>query len=288
MSVPDLARRHPDGSRVDLLLDPFGARWADALAAARAAEAAGFDGLWTWDHLAGSVHGADGVLEAWTVLSALAAAVPRVTIGPMVLNVANRRPGVLATAAATLQQVSGGRLLLGLGAGGGAGLPYPAEQHALGADVPPDPVRRARVAEAVTVVRRLWEGSPAAFEGEHYRLGPAAGGFLRPEPYPPPVVIGGFGPRMAELAGRVGDGINLPATLARTSDLVEVARRAHADRGGDPDRFLVTVSAPFSEAWLRPERRAELAREGVDRVVLVVSPPFAVERIETAARILRP
>jgi alkanesulfonate monooxygenase SsuD/methylene tetrahydromethanopterin reductase-like flavin-dependent oxidoreductase (luciferase family) len=255
VSVPDLARRHPDGSRVDLLLDPFGARWADALAAARAAEAAGFDGLWTWDHLAGSVHGADGVLEAWTVLSALAAAVPRVTIGPMVLNVANRRPGVLATAAATLQQVSGGRLLLGLGAGGGAGLPYPAEQHALGADVPADP---------------------------------AAGGVLRPEPYPPPVVIGGFGPRMAELAGRVGDGINLPATLARTSDLVEVARRAHADRGGDPDRFLVTVSAPFSEAWLRPERRAELAREGVDRVVLVVSPPFAVERIETAARILRP
>jgi alkanesulfonate monooxygenase SsuD/methylene tetrahydromethanopterin reductase-like flavin-dependent oxidoreductase (luciferase family) len=286
MTVPDLARRHPDGCRVDLLLDPFGARWDDLRAAARTAEEAGFDGLWTWDHLAGSVHGADGVLESWTVLSALAATVPRVMLGPMVLNVANRRPGVLATAAATLQQVSGGRLLLGLGAGGGVNLPYPAEQHALGAEVPPDPVRRAQLSEAVAVVRHLWAGSPVELEGDHYALRPAARGFLRPEPYPPPVVIGGFGPRMAELAGRVGDGINLPAGLARTSDLVDVARRAHAAGGGDPDRFLVTVSAPFAEAWVRPERRAELAREGVDRVVLLVHPPFAPGRIEALAPML--
>src|SRR5207253_5645398 len=59
---------------IDLLLDPFGASWPDMLEAARTAEQAGFGGIWTWDHLAGSVHGQPHVLECWTVLSALAAA----------------------------------------------------------------------------------------------------------------------------------------------------------------------------------------------------------------------
>ncbi len=286
MTVPDLALRGPDGCRVDLLLDPFGARWDQVLGAARTAEAVGFDGLWTYDHLAGSVHGADGVLEAWTVLAALAATVPRVMIGPMVLNVANRRPGVLAAAAATLQQVADGRLLLGLGAGGGEGLPYPAEQQALGAEVPSDPVRREQVVEAVSVIRILWSGSPGPFEGRHFVVSGAARGFQQPVPAAPPIVIGGFGPKMADLAGRVGDGINLPLSLARSTDLVSVARRAHEDGGRDPERFLVTVSASFTEDWLRPGRRAELGREGIDRIVLVVRPRFDRARIEAAAPLL--
>jgi alkanesulfonate monooxygenase SsuD/methylene tetrahydromethanopterin reductase-like flavin-dependent oxidoreductase (luciferase family) len=92
---------------------------------------------------------------------------------------------------------------------------------------------------------------------------------------------------MAELAGRVGDGINLPAGLARSSDLVDVARRAHAAAGGDSDRFLVTVSAPFAETWARADRRAELAHEGIDRVVMLVHPPFDRRRIEALAPLLR-
>jgi alkanesulfonate monooxygenase SsuD/methylene tetrahydromethanopterin reductase-like flavin-dependent oxidoreductase (luciferase family) len=107
----------------DLLFDPFGGRWDDLREAAVLAEAAGFDGLWLYDHLAGSAHRAAHVLECWTVLSALAAAVPRVTVGSLVLNVANRDPGTLAVMAATLQEVSGGRLLLGVGAGGGIDTP---------------------------------------------------------------------------------------------------------------------------------------------------------------------
>src|SRR5947207_564592 len=86
-----------------------------------------------------------------------------------------RWPGVVATMAATLQEVSGGRLLLGLGAGGGADTPYAAEQRALGREVPSDAVRRRQVAEAVGVIRQLWTGRADRFEGRRYRLGRADG-----------------------------------------------------------------------------------------------------------------
>jgi alkanesulfonate monooxygenase SsuD/methylene tetrahydromethanopterin reductase-like flavin-dependent oxidoreductase (luciferase family) len=111
------------GVQVDLLFDPFGGRWEDLRAATVVAKDAGFDGVWLYDHLAGSAHRASHVLECWTVLSALAAAVPQLAIGSLVLNVANRDAGTLAVMAATLQEVSGGRLLLGIGAGGGARTP---------------------------------------------------------------------------------------------------------------------------------------------------------------------
>jgi hypothetical protein len=130
---------------VDLLFDPFGGRWEDLRDAAVLAEGAGLDGLWLYDHLAGSVHGAEHVLECWTVLSAVTAAVPRLMVGSLVLNVANRDAGTLAVMAATLQEVSGGRLLLGVGAGGGVDTPYAAEQVALGREVPGDAVRRSTV-----------------------------------------------------------------------------------------------------------------------------------------------
>src|ERR1700729_2243067 len=124
---------------IDLLFDPFGTSWEEIRDGAIAAEAEGFDGVWLYDHLAGSVHGQARVLECWTTLTAIAATVPRLAIGPMVLNVANRDPGTLAVMAATLQEISGGRLLLGLGAGGGRDTPYAAEQEALGRPVLADP-----------------------------------------------------------------------------------------------------------------------------------------------------
>src|SRR4029077_19040211 len=142
--------------QVDLLLDPFGARWSDVRDTARAAKDAGFAGIWTHDHLDGRVYDAPFVLECWTVLSALAVAVPGVMLGPLVLNVANRHPGLLAAMAATLQDVSGGRLLLGLGAGGGSDNRYRREQEAIGRTVDPDPVRRALVESCIQEVRRLW------------------------------------------------------------------------------------------------------------------------------------
>ncbi|MET0458022.1 MAG: LLM class flavin-dependent oxidoreductase [Ilumatobacteraceae bacterium] len=238
---------------VDLLFDPFGGRWEDLRDAAVLAEESGFDGLWLYDHLAGSAHRAPDVLECWTVLSALASAVPQLAIGPLVLNVANRDPGTLAVMAATLQEVSRGRLLLGIGAGGGVETPYAAEQAALGRPVRGDGARRASVESTIATLRDVWSGTAGG-----------VGGFLRPSP-PPPVIVGGFGPKMAELAGRLGDGINAPSgpSLPR---LLDVARRAHAAAGRDPDAFVVTTSGSPADD--------RLAGLGVHRVITLVRPPY--------------
>jgi alkanesulfonate monooxygenase SsuD/methylene tetrahydromethanopterin reductase-like flavin-dependent oxidoreductase (luciferase family) len=274
--------------KTDLLLIPMSARWPDIRAAALAAEDAGFDGLWTWDHLRDPDQPAGpGVPEALTVLAALAEATRTLTLGTLVLNVANRHPGLLANMAATLQAVSGGRLLLGLGAGGHRRTPYAAEQHALGLTVEPDATRAQRVIEAIEVLWRLWSGDSTSFTGETYRLERPTG-FLRPDP-PPPIVVGGFGPRMAAIAGRHGDGFNTQAFHPQLRDLVRIARDEHAasPRAGSP--FLVTVFAGMDERWVRPDSRARASLDDlrVDRVILLLSPPFDLERIREAGRSVR-
>src|SRR5919109_3635239 len=250
--------------KTDLLLIPMSARWADMRAAALAAEDAGFDGLWTWDHLR-DPDGDTGVPEAWTTLTALAAITRRLMLGPLVLNVANRHPGVLANMAATFQAVSGGRLLLGLGAAGSRRTPYAAEQDAIGQTVERDETRARRVVEAITLMRRLWTGEA---------------GFLRPAP-PPPIIVGGFGPRMASIAGRHGDGFNTQAMHPQLAELVRIARDEHARGGRDAMRFIVTVFAGLDERWLKADSRARqmLERIGVERLILLMAPPFDLEAI---------
>jgi alkanesulfonate monooxygenase SsuD/methylene tetrahydromethanopterin reductase-like flavin-dependent oxidoreductase (luciferase family) len=271
--------------QTDLLLIPMGADYAALRRAALAAEAAGFAGIWTWDHLRAT--GGEGPTpEAWTVLTALAEAVPRVSLGPLVLNVINRHPGVLANMAATLQQVSGGRLILGLGAGGSRSTPYAAEQAAIGQPVEPDGTRRARVVEAIQVMKGLWAGEGGNFEGRHYALRRPSG-FLRPDP-PPPIVVGAFGPRMADVAGRYGDGLNTQAAHPQLGRMVEVARAARAESGRDPAGLLVTVFAGLGERWLRPGSGARQTLEGlgVSRLILLVEPPFEDRAIRTAGEML--
>ena len=252
--------------RIDVLFDPFGGRWHDLHSAAVEAEAAGFDGVWLYDHLAGSVHRAPHVLECWTTLTAIAATVPRIEVGSLVLNVANRLPGTLAVAAATLQEVSGGRLLLGIGAGGGRELPYAQEQYALGRPVPGDRRRREMVEQTVRELRTVWSGESGG-----------TGGFLVPDPVPP-VILGGFGSKMAEMAGRLGDGINTPSgpNLER---LVDIARTAYAERGNDPDDFVVTTS--ISD----PDDRDRLEAVGVTRAIAMAQPPY-VDSVRRLASLL--
>src|SRR5437660_15988 len=259
--------------KTDVLLIPMGARYGNMRAAAIAAENAGFDGLWMWDHLRDPQGGsAAGVPEAWTTLTALAEATRRVALGPLVLNVSNRHPGLLANMAATLQQVSGGRLLLGIGAGGSQRTPYAAEQRAIGQSVERDEVRARKVVEAIELMRRLWSGHA---------------GFLRPEP-PPPIIVGGFGPRMASIAGRHADGFNTQAMHPRLADLARLARDEHTKAGRNAGDFILTVFAGPQDHWLRPESRARqtLERTGVDRLILLQEPPFDPDEIRATGRLL--
>jgi alkanesulfonate monooxygenase SsuD/methylene tetrahydromethanopterin reductase-like flavin-dependent oxidoreductase (luciferase family) len=268
--VADAKGRSVCPVQVDVLLDTFGARWPEVRDAASAAVDAGFSGIWAWDHLDGRVYDTTHVLECWTVLTAIAVAVPDVMVGPLVLNVANRHPGVLAVMAATLQEVSAGRLLLGLGAGGGPDTPYLREQEAIGRIVPADPTRRAQVESCIEQVRSLWQ-TP---------------GFLAPAPAPP-FLIGAFGPKMAELAGRIGDGINTRATHPHLGEILEIARGAHARAGREPAQFLVTVFTGLNDGWLSADSVSNrgLAALGVDRLILLVHPLDDRARIAEAGQI---
>jgi len=260
--------------KTDLLLIPMSARYRDMRAAALAAEEAGFDGLWTWDHLRDPDGGGSGpgVPEAWTVLTALAEATRRISLGPLVLNVANRHPGVLASMAATLQAVSGGRLLLGIGAGGSRRTPYAAEQRAIGQPVAGDAVRAGKVVEAIELIRKLWSGHA---------------GFLKPEPAPP-IIVGGFGPRMAAIAGRYGDGFNTQAMHPKLADLARIARDEHAKSARNPDDFVLTAFSGLDERWLQPDSRARqtLERLNVARLILLTEPPYDPDQIRRAGRML--
>lgn len=272
--------------KIDLLLIPMGARWTDMRAAAAAADEAGFDGVWTWDHLRDPDGDPAGVPECMMTLAALAEATRRIALGSLVLNVSNRHPGLLANMAATLQQISRGRFILGLGAGGSRSTPYAREQEGLGLAVEADAVRAQRVVEAAQILRRLWAGDTSSFAGGHYRLDRPAG-YLRAEP-PPPIVIGGFGPRMAAIAGKHGDGFNTQARHPHLAELARIARSEHEAAGRDPSRFSLSVFAAFGPAWLRAdsENRAALARVGADRLILLTEPPYDVSQIRAAGRVL--
>lgn len=150
----------------------------------RAADRLGFDGASLYDLL--------GIptLECWTTLSALAAETERIRLIPMVLANLYRHPGTLAKMAATLDVISGGRLVLGIGAGGGEG-----DHKAYGLPYPSTRERVAMMGEAVQVMRLLWSGERVSFEGEYYRLDNA---LCDPAPVQGPelpILIGGSGER---------------------------------------------------------------------------------------------
>jgi len=128
-----------------------------------------------------------------------------------------------------------------------------------------------RLAE-IELMRRLWSGHA---------------GFLRPEP-PPPIIVGGFGPRMAAIAGRHGDGFNTQAMHPRLAELARVARDEHKAAGRDASPFVLTVFAGLDERWLAPDSRPRqsLERVGVERLILLVEPPFDPEEIRGSGRLL--
>jgi F420-dependent oxidoreductase-like protein len=218
--------------------------WSDVLDLAVHAESTGWDGIWIADHFMPSAGPIDApMLEAWTVLTALAVAVPRVRLGPLVLGNTYRHPAVLANMAATLDQVSGGRLVLGLGGGWQEN-----EHEAYGIPLPPVPERLARFEEACEVVKRLFTQARTTFTGRFYELHDAP---LEPKAVqdPLPFLVGGGGEKITlRIAARWADEWNTwgpPEVLAHKNAVLD--RHCEA-LGRDP--ATIRRSA---QAIVRPE-----------------------------------
>ena len=197
-------------------------------------EAAGYDGVAIWDHFVSRGVRRDPVLECWTTLAALAGSTGRLRLMTFVFNVMNRPPAVVARMAATLQEASGGRLVLGIGIGG-----HPAEHLAYGIPFPSAPERVARLEEAVAVLRALWAGGPVSRESPFY---PLVDAYAFPIPKPaPPIIVGGESAAGAALAGRIGDGWTVPA--AQLGERLPVYLEALAGVGRD--RSTTSILAAF-------------------------------------------
>ena len=186
-----------------------GATYDDLLAVARAAEDAGYDAFFRSDHyLAMGGDGLPGPTDAWTTLAGLARETSRIRLGTLVTSATFRLPGVLAIQAAQVDQMSGGRLEVGLGAGW-----FEAEHAAYGIPFPPVAERFDRLEEQLAILTGLWRtpaGETFDFTGQHYVLKDSPA-LPKPVQSPLPLVMGGMGKRRTpELAARYATEFNLP------------------------------------------------------------------------------
>jgi F420-dependent oxidoreductase-like protein len=179
---------------------------------ARAAEDAGYDAFFRSDHyLTMGGDGLPGPTDAWVTLGALARETSTIRLGTLVTAGTFRLPGVLAISVAQVDQMSGGRVELGLGTGW-----YEQEHTAYGIPFPPLGERFDRLEEQLQVVTGLWDADgPFTFHGEHYELldSPALPKPVQ-RPHPPVIVGGGGQKRTPRLAATYADEFNLPVRLA--------------------------------------------------------------------------
>jgi alkanesulfonate monooxygenase SsuD/methylene tetrahydromethanopterin reductase-like flavin-dependent oxidoreductase (luciferase family) len=153
-----------------------------------------FSTMWLSDHF--QLDG-EPLQEAWTRAAYLAALCPRYRVGHLVLSQSYRNPGVLAAMAATLQAFTGGRLILGLGAGW-----LEEEYRAFHLDYPSGGTRVAQLAELMQILRGLWTGEPTTFHGEHYAVDGAV--CLKPDPAIP-ILVGTNGPKALKVVAQYAD-----------------------------------------------------------------------------------
>ncbi len=223
------------------------------LGAARDVEAAGFAGVWCWDHFMSRGRKSDPVLECWTTLTAAAAVTSRLKVGSFVTGVVNRHPAIVARMLATISDQSAGRVQLGLGVGG-----FEAEKVAYGVPFPDPPVRVEMLEEAVAVMRKLWTGGPVDFDGRHYKL---AGAWAHPTPEPPPrIIVGGEKPGGARLAARVGDGWTTNATDYERLLPIHLAELSAHGRSRAEVSHLLAVDLSRDEPLDRQPLIADMAR----------------------------
>jgi probable F420-dependent oxidoreductase len=255
-----------------------------ALRQARRAEALGFDSLWATDHIA--FHAP--IPESLSLLAFAAAATERITLGTSVYLLALRPAVLAAKVVATVDALSGGRFVLGVGLGG----EFPAEFDAVGVPVGE---RASRVDEAIPLLRRLWRGEEVAHEGTHARFGP-----IRLAPGParaggPPIWVGGRSVAALRRAARLGDGFisHMATPRSCAQQLETIAREAEAARRSArfvPAAFLFSVIDESMEAAHRgaSEELGRLYRQPFDaaarRYCVLGTPADCLEQLRAYAR----
>lgn len=225
------------------------------------AEAEGFGTAWVFDHLSGSVMSSPRMLECFSLAGALAGATSTIGIGTLVVNAANRHAGVTVNAVASLQEISGGRFVFGLGAGPAPGSRWALEHQLL--NIPLRDSLRARhdhLVDVLDLCDTLWD----PLRPEKWA------GFPLPIPRPP-VVLGVNSVALAQVAGSRCDGVNVHLAHPRIDEIFEAARAARAAsvRAGAPLDLSAWTS--LSEESLDPDGDAQrrVADLGAHRLILV-------------------
>jgi alkanesulfonate monooxygenase SsuD/methylene tetrahydromethanopterin reductase-like flavin-dependent oxidoreductase (luciferase family) len=255
-----------------------------------------FEHAWLWDHmlpLRGDV--TQPALEAWTLLAALAAKTDRIRLGVVVTSNRLRPPAVLAKMAATVDQISAGRLVFGIGAGGHA-VPDPAglalvkrEFGAYGIDVVSAGEAVGALGEAVTIIRRLWtESEPFDFAGKHYQLQGALG-----EPKPvqrpgPPILMAVSGERSLRIAAEHADIWIWPGDVDEFNIKSQLLDQQCRVIGRDPQEIVRSVQLLLRGGQAAAASTRELIHRfieaGARHFVLGLVPPYDDSPVEWLAR----
>lgn len=209
--------------------------WDQTKAVALEAERLGFDSVWLNDHLYGIPTPQIPIFEAWTLLSAVGAVTAKVELGTLVTPIGFRNPALLAKMIATLDNISGGRVIPGLGSGW-----FQMEYEGYGFDFPPVKERLQQLDEAITLMKKMWTESQTDFHGKHFNTESV---FCEPKPVRrPPILIGGGGEKvLLRLAAKHADiWNNLAVDQEKLGAKIEILERHCAELRRDPASIRIS------------------------------------------------